>query len=439
MAEQDKASPLGLYVHVPFCASTCDFCAFYQVQPTAGGIDRYIAGIEREMALVQPGRRFNTIFWGGGTPGLLSPADLRRLGSIVGRPLADRLTPSRHGVPQSGTGPTEWTVELAPAFVTRARLDALREVGVTRISLGIQSFDEDRLVGLGRQHTASQARRAFAAIREAGFDNVNIDLMFALPGQTAADWANDLAAGIALGPDHISTYCLTLEEDTKLWLRLAAENGRHPAGRDPTSRSAANGGTVPRCGMPSVSGPDAEAAMYEAGWAQLERAGFRQYEVSNFARPGHACLHNLNTWRMNEWIGLGPSAASQFGGSRGANVADLDRWLADLAAGRRAEVDRVDVTPRLRAEDALIFGLRMNEGVELDSWRAVDPEAPWPAVERILERLVDAGLAVGSGERERPGRPAHARRYCLTSSGRLLADAVGAEIMEAFSEPAATR
>ncbi len=383
-AAQPGVPPLGLYVHVPFCASTCDFCAFYQKQPTATEVDRFLAGIEREAELVTWPRPVTTVFWGGGTPGLLAPADLRRLAAAVRA--------------RCGGAPAEWTVELAPGSVTEARLAVLREAGVTRVSMGVQSFQPALLEALGRQHTLAQIHRAYERVRAAGFPSVNLDLMFALPGQTADEWAADVRAAVALAPDHLSTYCLTFEEDTKLWVKLS--QGRVKLD------------------------PEHEARLYESTWEQLGAAGYAQYEVSNFARPGHVCLHNLNTWHMHEWVGLGPSGASQHAGWRGANIADLGRWLADLDHGVRMTEDRVALTPALLAEDALIFGLRMNAGVDLAAWRRRAPEAPWTAVEATLATLADNGLLRREGE-----------QVGLTTRGRLLADAVGAELMEAF-EPA---
>jgi oxygen-independent coproporphyrinogen-3 oxidase len=169
-----------------------------------------------------------------------------------------------------------------------------------------------------------------------------------------------------------------------------------------------------------------EAAFYTEAWERLEAAGYAQYEVSNFSRPGHQCRHNLNTWRMEEWVGLGPSAASQFGGWRSSNVADLGKWLTDLDAGRRALVDRVELTPCVLAEDSLIFGLRMNDGVDLPGLRTRFPAAPWENVRGLAGRLVEEGLATMDG----------GGRLRLTLRGRLLADAVGAQIMETMAEPA---
>ena len=391
--EQAKAStalaPLGLYVHVPFCASTCDFCAFYQTQPTAGAVERFLAGIASEAALVAWMRPVTTVFWGGGTPGLLKAAEIGRLAP---RDL-ERLAAVVRG--RTGGAPREWTVELAPTTVTAERLHALREAGVTRVSLGVQSFQPALLEALGRQHTRDRVFRAYERIRAAGFESVNLDLMFALPGQSEEGWAADVREAVALAPDHLSTYCLTFEEDTKLWVKLS--QGRVKLD------------------------PEHEARLYEATWAQLAAAGYAQYEISNFARPGHACFHNLNTWRMHEWVGLGPSAASQHAGERGANIADLEKWLAHVARGERATEDRVTLTPALLAEDALIFGLRMNDGVDLATWRARAPEAPWAFVDDTLATLAEAELLVRDGDRVR-----------LTTRGRLVADSIGAEIMAAF-------
>lgn len=377
----DVASALGLYVHVPFCASTCDFCAFYQTVPTAGAVKQFLDGIEREADLVAWSRPVTTVFWGGGTPGLLAPRDLTHLADLVRA--------------RCGGAPREWTVELAPGSVTDARLAALREAGVTRISMGVQSFQPALLEALGRQHTLAQVNRAYDRIRHAGFPSVNLDLMFALPGQTAEEWAADIREAVARAPDHLSTYCLTFEEDTKLWVKLS--QGRVKLD------------------------PEREAALYRSTWQQLGEAGYAQCEVSNFARPGHACQHNVNTWRMQEWIGLGPSAASQHAGVRGANVADLDKWLAGIARGERVTEDRVALTPELLAEDALIFGLRMNAGVDLAEWKRRAPQAPWTAVEEALASFAANGLARRDAE-----------RVWLTDDGRLVADAIGGELMAAF-------
>lgn len=374
-------SALGVYVHVPFCAKTCDYCAFYQVAPTAAMVREYQEGVAREADLVRWIQPVDTVFWGGGTPGLLAPSDLRRLGETVKA--------------RFGGVPAEWSVELAPGSVTEARLAVLKELGVTRISMGAQSFQPALLDALGRPHTREQILRAYERIRAAGFANVNIDLMFAVPGQDEAAWLEDVRQAVALAPEHLSTYCLTFEEDTALWVKLSQGKVKLDTER--------------------------EARLYEKTWEQLDAAGYAQYEISNFARRGHACLHNLNTWRMHEWIGLGPAASSQHAGWRGTNIDDLAKWNERLARGERATEDRTELTPALLAEDALVFGLRMNEGVDLTALRGRFPQAPWRAVDGLAAQLAAEELAT-----LRDGQLA------LTLRGRLVADAIGTEVMTAM-------
>ena len=385
-AQEKAESPLGVYVHVPFCATTCDFCAFYQTVPQGDAVPRYLEAIAAESALVGwNGRRVATAFWGGGTPGLLRPRELAQLGAAMRA--------------NCGGVPGEWTVEMAPATVTADRLKVLKELGVSRISLGVQSFHPDLLDALGRQHTPAQVYRAYDLIRAQNFSSVNLDLMFALPNQSDEEWRTDVTEAVRLAPDHLSTYCLTFEEDTALWVKLSKGQVKLDVNK--------------------------EADFYLRTWELLAAADFAQYEVSNFARPGHACRHNLNTWNMHEWVGLGPSAASQFGGWRSSNPPSLALWLDETAAGRRAQSDRVALTPELLAADSVIFGLRMNAGVSVPGLQRRFPTAQWAQALNLFPRLLLEGLAVASPQGQ----------LSLTPRGRLLADAVGAEILEAFAPP----
>ena len=369
---------LGIYLHVPFCATSCDFCAFYQVQGDRSAVSRYLDCVERELDLIGDVRRADTFFWGGGTPGLLLAKDLARLG--------ERLT-SKFGQPRK-----EWTVEMAPSTVKADKLRALKDSGVTRISMGAQSFDDDLLEKLGRQHSSKQIFKAYEMIREKAFDSVNIDLMFALPGQSEGDFEQDLKVIERLQPDHLSTYCLTFEEGTALYVKLS--EGK-------VERSEAR-----------------ERAFYRFAWRAIEEIGFSQYEISNYAKPGHRSAHNCGTWGMNEWIGIGPSAASQFDGMRGANPPYLEKWQEDIASNRRAQSDHQTLDRYILLEDCLIFGLRMNAGIDLDELgnrfevdvsRLLDP---------LIARWTDQGLAENEGPKVR-----------LTEEGRLLADAIGEELV----------
>ncbi|MGJ3243831.1 MAG: coproporphyrinogen-III oxidase family protein [Opitutales bacterium] len=384
---------------MPFCASTCDFCGFYQQRPRSGDVDAYLDALEREWAAYPDDLPVDTVFWGGGTPGLLGAREIDRLAGGLRRRLAAE--------------PVEWTVEMTPATVRPEKVKALRDNGVTRISMGLQSFQPRLLEALGRQHTVGQIDKAWKALEAVGFPTVNGDLIFGIPGQTAADLEADLQALIALDPDHISTYCLTFEEDTALYLRLSE-------------------GKVSR-------DPDAEAEAYSRVWDTLQAAGYHHYEISNFARhregaftggdqlPDRASRHNVIIWSMGEWIGLGPAAASQWQGERWTNRPDLVTWLALAGTDRQPDLreDRTALTPDLLAADSLIFGLRMTRGVDLSAWRNRFPAAAGHAgFDPLLARLEADGLA------ERDGPWLH-----LTRSGLMVADHVGMEILACFDPP----
>ncbi|MCH6255051.1 radical SAM family heme chaperone HemW [Puniceicoccaceae bacterium K14] len=380
-----RGDSLGIYLHVPFCSTTCDFCAFYQEAPRRQGIVEYLDGIDRELSLIEaPEKKVDTCFWGGGTPGLLPAGDLDRLCKAV---------VSKFGQPQH-----EWTVEMAPSSVRKDKLQALKDNGVTRISMGVQSWDDGLLESLGRLHTSKLARKALDLVQEVGFESINLDLIFAIPGQTAEQWRSDLSKTLSLGIDHISTYCLTFEEDTALYVKLSE-------------------------GKVSID-TEKETAFYRVSWEETERAGFEQYEISNYAKKGHECLHNLNTWRMDEWIGVGPSAASQSELKRYSNPADLKNWLGDLKEGRRGLASEPEVLDAgILFEDCLIFGLRMNEGVNLDTLKNRFGRDLPESVKDSMEQLEGEGKLVKEGGKLR-----------LTGEGRLVADAIGTELLGRFSD-----
>ena len=369
----------GLYLHVPFCASSCDFCSFYQEQPKRGEIDRYLGAIEREMELHPPGR-VETAFWGGGTPGLLPAEDLLRLGKAM---------------TAAAGQPGEWTVELAPSSVRADKLAALKEIGVTRVSMGVQSFDDATLDALGRRHSPKQIMEAWELIEAAGFKSRNLDLIFGIPGQDEIRWTEDLRRVVELEPDHLSTYCLTFEEDTAMFVKLS--QGKVKIDRE------------------------LEARLYRGTWENLEAHGYAQYETSNFSRPGHACRHNLITWEMGSWIGYGPSASSQWGDRRWTNPANLDQWIKGIEASSPALEQVKDLSKDDLLCDALVFGLRLNAGVQpaelAKRFGAVLPVG----VPRLFTNLIAEGLMENNGP-----------DFRLTGEGRMRADAVGVAVLEQF-------
>ncbi len=375
----EKAPFLGMYVHVPFCSTTCDFCAFYQERPSKKGINSFFKGLEHEIEHFSNERPFSTIFVGGGTPGLLSADQIRRLGSLI------RTHRLEEGI--------EWSMEIAPSEISHDKLEAMAEIGVNRISLGVQTFDPDLMRELGRAHGAERVFEAYSMIREVGACSVNLDLIFGIPGQTLETWERDMIRAIEMEPDHLSTYCLTFEEDTALYVRLSQ-------------------------GKVSVD-PEREAAFYERAWEFLPQAGFEQYEISNYAREGHACRHNLNTWSMNEWIGYGPSAASQINGIRRKNLSNLEEWSRQWENPEALDFEECErLSPADLAEDAVMFGLRMNRGIDLAdlAGRFGLSISAFGEIERFLLRLQGEGLA-----RKDP-------MWKLTAKGRILADAVAKEL-----------
>lgn len=378
-----NTSPLGLYVHVPFCPSTCDFCAFYQEQPERKQIQSFLDTLKEELYKTDIQSPVSTVFWGGGTPGLLLPRDMEYLGegllSVMSEP------------------PVEWTVEMAPSTVTLERLETLKALGVTRISMGVQSFNEDLLKAMGRHQAVSRTFQAWEWIQQVGFASTNIDMIFAVPGQTFEQWEADLGQAVALNPDHISTYCLTFEEDTALYVRLLQ-------------------GKIKR----SV---EQEAQFYLQTWDTLEQKGYAQYEISNFSKLSHACLHNINTWKMYDWVGIGPSAASQYQGWRYQNDASLELWQTGVSATPIKRQQREPLTDTLKIVDALVFGLRMNEGVRYDTFMNEFPSLPWERFKDCLVTLVDGGwVHDNEGQLQ------------LTLQGRLIADTIGCEIMTALED-----
>jgi oxygen-independent coproporphyrinogen III oxidase len=378
--QESNVPALGLYAHVPFCSTTCDFCAFYQERPSKKGIEAFFLGLEREFERFPGGRNFSTVFIGGGTPGLLSSAQLDHLCGLVR---------------QTGLSKDcEWTVEVAPSEITREKLDALADGGVNRISLGVQTFDPEMMEALGRKHEVGKVFSAYSMIRETEAFRVNLDLIFGAPGQTLEMWETDLKGAVELQPDHLSTYCLTFEEDTAMYVRLSEGKVELDV--------------------------DREAEFYEKAWSLLPNLGYPQYEVSNFSKPGMSCLHNVNTWRMNEWIGYGPYASTQYSGVRRKNSANLEKWSTDMVSGKTPDYEEYfEVGSRDLAGDAILFGLRMNEGVNLDDLTARFDLSPGclESVRSFFGKLKVEGLM-----QEVDGFS------ILTQDGRMRCDAIASEI-----------
>jgi len=344
-----RPTKLALYIHIPFCQAKCPYCDFNSYAGLEGLMAPYVDALIAEMALWQePTRdaRLSTVFFGGGTPTFLPLTETERIFAALRRSF--RLAPD-----------AEITVEANPGSADSARLAALRRLGFNRLSLGVQSFQNDELRLLGRIHSAAEARQAYRAARRAGFKNVNLDLIYGLPGQRLEAWQRTLAEAIALRPEHLSLYALTLEEGTPMAADIA--RGRLPA-----------------------PDPDLAADMYLWAGEALAAAGYQQYEISNWALPGHRCRHNLVYWHNQPYLGLGAGAHSCLGGFRFATVRDPHQYIGQVTAtsagppadglpaflaGLRHLEAAVEVTDARAMAETAILGLRLVEGLNLAAFR----------------------------------------------------------------------
>jgi len=374
----------SLYVHVPFCAQKCAYCAFYSEASSGELINRYIKALARELELVAPELQPRTVFFGGGTPSLLN---LRQWQTLFGEMARLNLL-----------GAEEFTVECNPATVSLDKARLLRAHGVSRISMGVQSLDEHLLDRLGRVHTRDMVFKSFDILRQAGFDNLNLDLMFAIPGQTLEVWRKTLDDAIALGSEHLSSYEVIYEDDTPLFRQLQARK--------------------------FDTDEDLACRMYKEMVERAAVAGFQQYEVANFARdehpstqrstqfPTYVCRHNVNYWRGGSFHGLGPSATSYVRGVRLKNWANTQLYCECLEAGKRAIESREELGPLARAGETAAFGLRMVAGWPFEEFQrrtGYDLGDDWT---EDMDSLVQRGWAVRSPE-----------RFHLTSQGLRFADA----------------
>ncbi len=379
---------IALYVHVPFCASRCPYCDFATAPATTALRRRYLLALDAEIA--REGRllgrpRVRTLYVGGGTPSLLEPGEIASLAAAVREAFELHLR--------------EATVEANPATLDRARLEAWRAFGITRISLGAQSFSARGLRALARTHQADDVAPAVAAARSCGLD-VNLDLIFAWPGQDRTEWETDLDRALGLEPDHLSAYPLELplepEEGAANW----------PGGWD----------AVERWRREATSGQpddDAVATFYETAERRLAHAGYRHYEIANWARPGKRSRHNLVYWRSGDWLGVGAGAHSHLAGVRSRNPGALLAYVERIERGSSRVLETSDP-----ASDAAILALRLDEGLDLARYAARFGRAHADRAAGALRSLDGSRLLRWSGERVR-----------LTSRGRLLANEVFLQLL----------
>jgi oxygen-independent coproporphyrinogen-3 oxidase len=380
----------GLYLHIPFCVRKCGYCDFYSEDGKAGELPSFLEALHAEITLHSKEHfalteTVETVFFGGGTPSLLDPGSFGGLLESIGRTF--RLADS-----------PEITIEANPGTVDGDRLRRFRDAGVNRISLGVQSFSDAELGMLGRMHSSAGAAEAVEASRRAGFANVGLDLIFGIPGQTSKDWEGTVRTALSFDPEHVSAYALTVHPGTPLGRRI-------------------HGG--------EISEPDEEAltAMFQITSDLLLSAGYEHYEVSNFARPGKRCRHNMGYWTFQPYLGLGPSAHSFTGKKRSWNVASLEEYSESIRRGALPVEGSERIGRERRRLEAIALGLRCVEGVRLD-W--IGKKNNLPQAEGLMaesqraaavQRLIEDGIArIENGSLK------------LTERGFLLADAVAAEL-----------
>lgn len=374
----------SLYIHIPFCVRKCGYCDFYSGVASDADIGRYLAALEREFALRAPGGLApETIFIGGGTPTRLNATQLGVLGGIL-----------RKHVNLGAC--TEFTCEINPGTLTSEKADALVAMGVNRASFGVQSFEPKYLAGLDRAHEAGVAPRALEIARAAGVNRLNVDLMFAMPGQTLAEFESDIRQALALGTEHISMYALTYEDDTPLTRQL--KDGR-----------------IAECP------PELEEAMFELAGDVAGKAGMARYEVSNFARPGAECAHNLVYWTCGDWYGFGAGAHGMISGVVQRNAPDFHAYCKFLDEGRPPFHSDAAMSPPQRAETLLLMGLRLTRGVELQRFRHFAGVDFHTACGEPAGRLIELGLLELT--------PTHVR---ATPRGMLVLDSVILELAMAL-------
>ena len=373
------AEPRAAYIHVPFCVKRCPYCDFTLIVGREDLIDPYLRAIEIELGRLKFPRQIDSLFFGGGTPTLLAPQQLERLMQIVQKWL----------IPSSDA---EITVETNPAGLDKEKVDVLRGSGVNRISVGIQSFQDTLLEQLGRDHTESDILSALEFLQH-HFSNIALDLIFGVPGQTVDAWRETLSRAVSFNPQHISAYGLTYEKGAAFW-------------------SWRNKGLL------APASEDDERDMYATAMDELEAAGFEQYELSNFAKPGFRCRHNEVYWDGQSYYAFGPGSARYVDGRRETNHRSVTTWLKRVLAGESAVGESETLSPEERARELIILSLRRNVGVDRHKFEARTGFVLNDLAGSVIRRYEQSGLLEDTST--------HVR---LTREGRFLADSVVVDLL----------
>ena len=348
---------ISLYIHIPYCVGKCPYCGFYSTPYSSSHATEFIAALRKEAFDCRRSygnRIFDSVYIGGGTPSVLSDGEFAEVLNIV----KTFFSLSRE---------VEFTAEANPNTVVNRNLSMWREQGVNRLSIGAQSFSDIVLQRLGRLHTAEQAHRAFRLARNAGFKNIGMDFMYGIPEQTSNQWRETVDKAVELKPEHLSIYSLSLDEGSAF--RQETDSGKRPLPDD-----------------------DIAADMYESALPVLAQARYERYEISNFSLPGHECRHNINYWQRGEFLGLGPGAWSFLAGTRSSNIADVNRYMTNLAQGIPviAESETLDIEQSAR--ETILLSLRTAKGLDLCQYQVEYGSHFLQRLEKAMAPLAAAGL-----------------------------------------------
>ena len=353
---------LGIYIHIPFCASKCSYCDFYSLAGCEHLMPDYHRALIAHLAESARGIRnyeVDSVYFGGGTPSYYGAEHLMEIFDVLKRNGNVRLD-------------AEVTVECNPDSMTYKDLKLLRSEGVTRLSVGVQATNNDLLKLIGRRHSFQQAELAFSAARKAGFDNISLDLIYGLPSQTKSDWAESLAKIVEMHPEHISCYGLKLEEGTPMYREYKDS--------------------------PVLPSEDEQADMYSYAAEMLERYGYKQYEISNFCAPGFESLHNLKYWNLDDYMGFGPGAHSCVGNLRYSFVKDLKRYISGVEKKVSIIDEYQQVDPMERSVEYLMLAMRTNRGISEEDYR-VRTQSDWKPILHALLAFQEKGWAEKTGDR----------------------------------------
>jgi oxygen-independent coproporphyrinogen III oxidase len=365
----------GLYFHVPLCVRKCRYCSFNSIPFNKETANRYVSALLKEMEMRRGDIKPISVYVGGGTPTVLPMESLRLLIGGVGKYFKPEVN-------------TEFTVEANPGTLGHIDFSTLRALGVNRVSLGAQSFDPEELRALGRIHGPGEIKRAVDGLRASGIDNLSLDLIYSLPGQDLKGWQSSLDEAIGLSPEHISLYDLSIEEGTEFH-------------------------SMQKAGLLTLPPETVQVDMYLAAVSRLSEAGYARYEISNFARPGRECAHNLNYWSAGDFIGFGAGAHSRAEGLAVWNILDAARYIERLKKGEDPAESSEALTPEEREREFLMLGLRKSGGFSLEEYEAGFGRAFLDKYGATAMKMADAGYMVISGD-----------RACLTMRGVLASNRV---------------